>query len=527
MKLLRLLNHPYVYVIALMGLAAGLPVSMWLMGLFMITLPSKWVYERLWALDFKDAFLRFWKNKAAVVLTGVYLIHLLGLLWTEDFDYASNDLRIKLPLLSMPIVLSTMPKLNKLQWRLVLFTFIASCFAGTMHAYWIKFGWVEPLHPVEDQRDIVQFISHIRFALCVTLSIFILGYYLVKHQLKWKLLYVSLILWFVGFLYVLGSPTGFVVLLAGTVVILIYQAVVQRKWWLRLLVFGFLIGLPLSAYFYIRVCIEDYYDVEKLDYADLPTHTVNGEPYFHDLNKRQVENGHYVWVNIAWGELAFHWQQRSRIPFEGEDEKGQIVSGTMIRYLTSKGLTKDSVGIWSLTEGDINIIESGTASSQYDKRNGIRRRIDEIIFEIDAYRNGGNPSWNSVTQRIEFWRAAKGIISQYFWTGVGTGDVAQAFEKQYQEIDSMLEMEVRHRAHNQYLTMFLTFGIFGLLYFIFALFYPMFKAGKRYDYFYVIFLTAALLSFLTEDTLETQAGVTFFTFFNCLFLFGREEGLEG
>ncbi|MDG2226927.1 MAG: hypothetical protein P8L20_04265 [Flavobacteriales bacterium] len=38
---------------------------------------------------------------------------------------------------------------------------------------------------------------------------------------------------------------------------------------------------------------------------------------------------------------------------------------------------------------------------------------------------------------------------------------------------------------------------------------------------YVIgaFLVISLLSFLGDDTLETQAGVTFFAFFNSFFLF--------
>jgi hypothetical protein len=33
----------------------------------------------------------------------------------------------------------------------------------------------------------------------------------------------------------------------------------------------------------------------------------------------------------------------------------------------------------------------------------------------------------------------------------------------------------------------------------------------------------ASLSMMTEDTLESQMGVTFFTFFYCFFLFGRKE----
>jgi len=37
---------------------------------------------------------------------------------------------------------------------------------------------------------------------------------------------------------------------------------------------------------------------------------------------------------------------------------------------------------------------------------------------------------------------------------------------------------------------------------------------------YLSFFIIAVISFLTEDTLETQAGVTFFAFFNSFFLLG-------
>jgi hypothetical protein len=47
----------------------------------------------------------------------------------------------------------------------------------------------------------------------------------------------------------------------------------------------------------------------------------------------------------------------------------------------------------------------------------------------------------------------------------------------------------------------------------------MFICKKTVDYLYITFFLIAVVSFLTEDTLETQAGVTFFAFFNSFFLF--------
>jgi hypothetical protein len=55
------------------------------------------------------------------------------------------------------------------------------------------------------------------------------------------------------------------------------------------------------------------------------------------------------------------------------------------------------------------------------------------------------------------------------------------------------------------------------------LLYPLYTRLRKPDYFYVVFWCIAVISMLTEDTLETQAGATFFAFFNALFLFAKPQ----
>jgi O-antigen ligase len=102
--------------------------------------------------------------------------------------------------------------------------------------------------------------------------------------------------------------------------------------------------------------------------------------------------------------------------------------------------------------------------------------------------------------------------------GVGTGDVPEAFRRQYEISDSKLSMKWRLRSHNQYLSFGVAFGILGLIWFMYVLAFPYTKHGDQ-GWLFSSFFIIALLSMLTEDTLETQAGVTFFTFFYCLFMF--------
>jgi hypothetical protein len=209
--------------------------------------------------------------------------------------------------------------------------------------------------------------------------------------------------------------------------------------------------------------------------------------------------------------------------FNGLDNAGQRLRFTLIRYLTSKGLRKDADGVYALSDEDIRHIENGIANVNNATESSIQKRIRMIVWEIMLYRESGYLSGHSVAQRIEFWRAAFRIINENFWLGTGTGDIDQAFKDEYNEMNSQLKQQFRWRSHNQYITMLASLGIFGLAWFLFAMVYPAFLRRMYSDYFYLAFFAILMLSMLTEDTLETQAGATFFGFFTTFFLFARDE----
>src|SRR6185503_15468753 len=168
---------------------------------------------------------------------------------------------------------------------------------------------------------------------------------------------------------------------------------------------------------------------------------------------------------------------------------------------------------------EISAIEKGIPNVNYMGLFNPTARLKVIAWEFNKYLHGGNPSGHSVVQRLEFWKAAKDIIKDNLLIGVGTGDVEVAFSAQYQKMNSPLTAEWRLRSHNQFLAIGTAFGIIGLIWFLVSILYPLFLKRFRSDYFYIVFFIIAFLSMLTEDTLESQAGVTFFAFFNSLFLF--------
>ena len=68
----------------------------------------------------------------------------------------------------------------------------------------------------------------------------------------------------------------------------------------------------------------------------------------------------------------------------------------------------------------------------------------------------------------------------------------------------------------------MAFGVVGLLWFLFSMFYPIIADKRNRNYIYFVFLFIMMLSMFTEDTIETQIGATLFAFMNSFLVFGRE-----
>src|SRR5690606_9449265 len=132
--------------------------------------------------------------------------------------------------------------------------------------------------------------------------------------------------------------------------------------------------------------------------------------------------------------------------------KSQELQTTLIRFLTSKGLNKDSEGVYSLSDEEVRSVEKVITNVEDQQISNLRSRISEIFWEYETYKLYGNPGGHSVTQRIEFWKASMGIWQKNLIIGVGTGDLDNEFKKYYAENNSVLNERWQLRSHNQYLS---------------------------------------------------------------------------
>ena len=92
--------HSKVYFYLLILLAISVPLSRYFMSIAQILLIVNWLVEG----NLYEKFKKFFNNKAALVFSSLWLLHVVGLFFTDDFNYAFKDLRIKLPILILPII---------------------------------------------------------------------------------------------------------------------------------------------------------------------------------------------------------------------------------------------------------------------------------------------------------------------------------------------------------------------------------------------------------------------------------------
>ena len=520
--------------ICLAIMAASLTLSPFMMGASQFLLMAVWLFT---GDPIKVKLKRFAHNKIAIVLAAFFLLHLVGLIYTSDFNYAFKDLRVKLPLLILPLVLSSVKPLSRKHFDLLMLIYVCSVFVATCISF---VTYVR--HDYGDIREISHFISHIRFCLNIVLSIGIIGYYIyekritkgkvvpafsMKTALNHYLMYF-LMGWFIYQLYIFESLSGYLAFagLLATTLLYVYFTKVRSTAW-KLVGLAVIIAVPLLAGFIFYRTADRLLRVDPVDISQLDKKTALGNDYWHDTVCFPVEDGQYIGLYFCRPEMREAWNFRSELDYDGLTLNGENLEATLARYLTSKHLRKDAAGVNALGEQDLRNVENGIANYNNYVHPGFKARLSETAFEYNQYRRYNNPNGGSLSQRIEYTRASFHLIRKHPIFGVGTGDIPNAYRQAYEELNSPLEDQYRHRAHNQYLSITVGFGIVGLIVFLITLLYPYCSEKRNRTYLYTLFLVIAILSMLPEDTLDTQAGATWFALFNSLLIFAfRKEEKE-
>ena len=184
----------------------------------------------------------------------LFFLPLLSGLWSEDKKQWVDIVRIKAPLLFLPLAFAGPFHFSKKQWEWLGYIFIVLVTAGTL---WAMFHYLSDAATVNESylraKSIITPLEndHVRFSWLVSICILLAGWLCTEKRKENKLVSYSLaviVVWLIVFLHILAVRTGlfsFYIMAAGTALWLTFFKI---KWQYGVALLVTIIVLPLIAY---------------------------------------------------------------------------------------------------------------------------------------------------------------------------------------------------------------------------------------------------------------------------------------
>lgn len=464
-----------IYFYLSLSFLVGLTCSKFLMSASLILHVILFVF----AGDYTVFIQRFRSNQWLVLLLAFWGIHAISLLWSSDLHEGWNALRVRISLVSLPLLYIGTLSFKRQQFitytKVLMLAIVVVIGLNVVH-YW----YLMRQNLALDIRQLSWFGSHIRFGILVAFS-GILAFNLWKNKFLstlWLVAYLTLI----G-MYTLYSQTLSAYLSASFVLLVIAYDVIRSTRFSREIGFGVI----------VLTCVMGALVIKGIATPNPACGTF-----------------------ASTEEAITAWSLRSELPLDRLDRKGQRLTRTAERYLCAKKESLTARSIKKLSQQDIVNIENGFAS-EHSVQGGLWSRIEELKFELNEAKD---PNGHSLLQRIEYWKTAWAVINDHPLLGVGIGDIDREMENKYNETGSTLKPENRRRSHNMYLTTWMGIGVFGVLLMLWGIGYWGWIGVKEHHPVLIAFCAIVFATMCLEDSLETQAGASFVGFFIAI-LFGQ------
>ncbi|WP_170179732.1 O-antigen ligase family protein [Flavivirga rizhaonensis] len=144
------------------------------------------------------------------------------------------------------------------------------------------------------------------------------------------------------------------------------------------------------------------------------------------------------------------------------------------------------------------------------------------ILNVKDIRKGEITSSNI---RYTIYKCSFDLFKKEPLLGYGVGDANNELIKSYKDISSKLFYD-RYNSHNQYLSFLLRIGLIGLILILASFFFLFSKGIKNSNYLFLMVFSFYLLEMFTENILERQDGVIFYSFFVSLLQVYNKSKIE-
>lgn len=161
-----------------------------------------------------------------------------------------------------------------------------------------------------------------------------------------------------------------------------------------------------------------------------------------------------------------------------------------------------------------------------------------MIFTIDSFKTryiselktdltGDVKIIENTEPRLARWKILIELVKKSPIVGYGTGAERKSLKEKYFEQGLYISYLNEFNAHSQYLSILLRFGIIGLALFIYILYFGFVTAFRNRDIIFLSFLVMIAVVSVSENYLDMDRGIFFYSFFFSIFLLcGSREAVQ-
>ncbi|MGB1242533.1 MAG: O-antigen ligase family protein [Chitinophagales bacterium] len=251
-KFLEILDHRYIGILACALILLGLVSFRALMSIGMITLGVRAVLS----LHPKENIQNLLQNKALLALLGIFGLYLISGLWSENFDFWLDRMRMKLPFLALPFGFAALQNLKFKDYQYLLYAFFVIIAALCLWLLGVYFNDFENLNEIYRKGQVLPTpVNHIRFSLMAVYA-FALGLYFVEksffvrfHQEKIIVLILTLFLFV--FIHILAVRSGLLALYLVLGYQFVHYIIRSKKYLIGMGIAVFSILSIIAAFYFI------------------------------------------------------------------------------------------------------------------------------------------------------------------------------------------------------------------------------------------------------------------------------------
>ena len=408
------------------------------------------ILQWIFTFEYKQKISKIWKNNFTLGWMSLFFLYAGSLFWTDNIPFALTDLLLKSPILTLPLVIGSQDKLTTRQTNSILLSFALSVLALNLFC------------------SVGAYLSYLK-------THDLHHFYYQRLTVNMHTAYQAMFTCFsVSVLIYLRLKDKFIenwVMYFGVIIQLIFILLLSSR-------MQILIMMALTpTYFLLR-----YYYKKKLYLGIIYTLIIFG-----------LAKG----IMSAPSSLNHRYKQTvTHISSIGVDSNNSDPR----KFIWENGLTLIKENwVLGIGIGDVKeILVDRYASHILDNP------LSALLMDstINSLKENSKLVETLINESLRTKTSYDYQLNQY---------AEKSLERRNERYKSFVKRG--YNLHNQYLQIFGTIGIFGLLLLLYLFAIPFFLFIKKANYLSAAFLFIVGASFLTESMLERQAGVSFIVFF--------------